>query len=393
MSNEIKVSVIIPSYNSEQYIDECVRSVMNQSLKDIEIITIDAMSEDNTITILNELKDLDSRIQIIESDIRSYGHQMNIGFENATGKYLAIVESDDFIDEHMLEDLFNLAENNDADICKTTFYYYYDESKCVINNEKEDLKDVKSTFEVKEYPLFLKGHPSIWSAIYKNSFIKENNIKFVEAEGAGWVDNPFLHETGILAKKILYRHKPYYYYRQTNINSSSNNLRDITIPLKRIIESLEILDKYNYHDEEVLKAVYERVFVYMNGVFRRKEQFNENKEEALQYIQKMLLMLDENIVKKLSRDMQDNYYKYISPLPSFNLNDSDINLSNKDLKLLVKENDYLYDEIRTYKSNNSKLKKKNKKIQNEINLIKESKSYRLCNFLVSPIRKLKKIFK
>ena len=100
-----KVSVIMPSLNVVQYIQECMESVVRQTLSDIEIICVDAGSTDGTLEILQEFAKKDQRISIIVSDKKSYGYQMNLGLKAAKGEYIGIVETDDFIEPNMYEDL------------------------------------------------------------------------------------------------------------------------------------------------------------------------------------------------------------------------------------------------------------------------------------------------
>ena len=105
-SNKPKVSVIMPSFNVEPYIKQCIESVINQSLKEIEIICVDGGSTDGTIEILEEYSYIDSRIKLIRTDVGSYGYQMNLGINIANGEYIGIVETDDYIDEDMFESLY-----------------------------------------------------------------------------------------------------------------------------------------------------------------------------------------------------------------------------------------------------------------------------------------------
>ncbi|MCR2065245.1 glycosyltransferase family 2 protein, partial [Campylobacter helveticus] len=92
----VKVSVIIPSLNSINYYDECIKSVINQSLKEIEIICVDANSTDGTLELIKKYQAQDERIKLIISDKKSYGYQMNLGIAAASGEYVGIVESDDY---------------------------------------------------------------------------------------------------------------------------------------------------------------------------------------------------------------------------------------------------------------------------------------------------------
>ena len=117
-----KISVLIPSYNSADFIEECIKSVVNQSLENIEILCIDANSNDGTIKILQEYALKDKRIQIILSDRKSFGYQLNLGIQNAKGKYFTIVESDDYVDLTMCEKLWRLAEICDCDMIKADIF-------------------------------------------------------------------------------------------------------------------------------------------------------------------------------------------------------------------------------------------------------------------------------
>ncbi len=106
----VKVSVIMPSLNVASYIDECMQSVLSQTLGNIEVLCIDAGSTDGTIEKLQAYADSDSRVKLIHSTQRSYGYQVNLGISVATGEYIAIVETDDFIKANMYEALYFAAE-------------------------------------------------------------------------------------------------------------------------------------------------------------------------------------------------------------------------------------------------------------------------------------------
>ena len=110
-----KVSVIIPVYNVEPYLKQCMDSVVGQTLKDIEIICVDDGSTDGSLDILKEYATEDSRIQIIEQKNAGAGAARNNGMRHATGKYLSFLDSDDFFEPRMLEKAYDLAEKDQAD--------------------------------------------------------------------------------------------------------------------------------------------------------------------------------------------------------------------------------------------------------------------------------------
>ena len=138
--NNPKISVIMPSLNVVQYISQCLESVVNQTLADIEIICVDAGSDDGTLEILNDYSMNDSRIVLLNSDKKSYGYQVNLGLSKAKGEYVAIVETDDFIENNMFESLYDLSENGAVDIIKGSFFHFNDSDKSNIFSKKDDVK-------------------------------------------------------------------------------------------------------------------------------------------------------------------------------------------------------------------------------------------------------------
>lgn len=312
------ISVIIPVCNVEKYVKECVESVMNQTFKDLEIICVDDGSTDNSLKILKELEKKDTRIKVIAKNNTGYGNSVNVGLKNCNGKYISIIESDDFIDLHMYEDLIAVSNNENIDIIKGNFWDYYDlengEGRNVINNERKKVKHINVKFTLYEDPELLWGHPSIWSALYRREFLEKNSIKFMEEPGGGWVDNPFFFETLLLAESIIWIDKPYYHYRKTNMNSSSNKQTDLTLPLRRMIDNLNVLKKYNCNDKEILRVAYARAFMYLRGIFL-DNNYGTQLDKIRFYGYLLMNRLKESIILECF-NVQDRklYYEYVTPL-------------------------------------------------------------------------------
>lgn len=315
--NQPKISVIIPSLNVREYIKKCLNSVLDQTLNEIEILCVDAGSDDGTLEILKEYAEKDSRLKVYLSNKRSYGSQINQGLANAKGEYIAIVESDDFIKEEMLESLYNLTQHRFIDIVKGTFYHMDlsdNENRLKLDTAKRNLQKNKA-FKVENQPLFLEGHPSIWAAIYKRSFLINNNIKFIEEDGAGWVDNPFFYETALKAETIVYTDIPYYYYRESNENSSSNNLKDLSIPVRRINEMFDILDDLCCDNEEIRTLLYKRLWRYIEIILEKNNHSSDNLDyNTTMMLNKVLQRVDKSYVQNLSNKEKRFYYKFASPL-------------------------------------------------------------------------------
>jgi len=353
MSLKPKVSIIMPSLDVGEYIRQCIESVVNQTLEDIEIICIDAGSTDGTLEILKEYSDKDSRIKLLTSDRKSYGYQMNTALSNAHGEYIGIVETDDYISKDMFEKLYALS-NGKIDVVKGNFYHVEESGEIRKDTGKKDFVAENETFTIEDYPAIIKAHPSIWAGIYRRDFIKDNDITFIEEAGGGWVDNPFFFETAFAAESIIYTDEAYYYYREFNPTSSSNNLGDYTIPIKRMLDNLDVVDRYNKKTDGILKMVYMRAFAYLRNI-QRREYFTENLDEVRPLLHEMMLRMDENYINAHSSTANRmEYYRYLSPLRIAN------EFSDSEYENLIKENDFLYERI-------AKLEKANKKLKDNSN--------------------------
>ena len=313
-----KISVIMPSLNVGDYMEQCLSSVLNQSLKEIEVICVDAGSTDQTLDIIKKFQKNDKRIKILNSDKKSYGHQVNMGLKEARGIYISIVETDDYIDEDMLKDLYGSSQDNTVDIIKGNFYHLndYDDKIDLVPDKSKSNLTPNVIFTLKEKPLFIEGHPSIWAGIYLKEFLDKNNITFLEVPKGGWVDNPFFYETALKAKKIIYLDKPVYSYRETNPNSSTNNFNDDTLPMKRILDIYDILEENKVQDENIIFFFYKRLFIYIEIILENNDNdFDSLDYETCFYIQKVLKKVDYNFVRsELISNFKVLYYKFMSPL-------------------------------------------------------------------------------
>lgn len=266
-----KISVIVPIYGVEKYLKEAVDSILNQTLTDIEILLIDDGGKDACPKMIDEYAKKDNRIVAIHKANGGYGQTMNVGLKKATGEYIAILEPDDYIDSRMYEDLYNIAVKFDSDIVKSGFYdnLQVKGKSSITKVVWNDYIPEDKSFKIKEYPYFLYYHPSVWTCIYKRSFLLDNGIKFIEAPGAGWTDNPFQVQTMCLANKINYTSKAYYYWRRLNYYAS-DDLKDYRIPFLRTDEIHRWLQDVNINDENILLNLFRREIGYAGIVLGMK---------------------------------------------------------------------------------------------------------------------------
>ncbi len=223
-----KVSVVIPVCNAQKYLAECLDSILNQTLTDIELICVDDGSKDESGAMLDEYARKDSRVSVIHKVNTGYGHSMNQGFDAAKGEYVGIVESDDWIEPDMFEKLYTAAHETQADVVKSNFFLYYGEperrdeffgvippglcGKVFRPLDELDMERIE----------FWNGKPSIWSAIYRREFIRENNIRFHETPGASYQDASFNFKVWTCAQRVFCLDRALLHYRQDNASSSVN---------------------------------------------------------------------------------------------------------------------------------------------------------------------------
>lgn len=222
LNDNPQVSILMPSLNVAAYIRQCLESVISQTLSEIEIICIDAGSTDGTQEILREFAERDPRIQVIHSDKKSYGRQMNLGLDAARGEYIGILETDDWIEVKMFETLYRAASEHNAEIVKSNYWLYKTEdgsenrmeenlSACVYGN----LTDAYAN----RFALF-RSAPAIWSGIYRRKMLTEKHIRFNETPGASYQDASFHFLTCATAERVWLLPEAYLHYRQNNDQSS-----------------------------------------------------------------------------------------------------------------------------------------------------------------------------
>ena len=245
-----KVSILVPVYNVEKYLRQCLDSVINQTLREIEIICINDGSTDSSYDILKEYADMDSRIKIIAKENTGYGNSMNVGLDAATGDYIGIVESDDFIEKNMFESLYNLAEKDNLDVARSEFFFY----------EHSTGVDTKSDFGYVPHNVVIEPsnessvfyqQPSIWANIYNFDFLKRNAIRFLETPGASYQDTSFSFKVYLRAKRFEMIDEPFYHYR---INAGSSSFQSTTKvfcvvdeydEIKRYLKENDLYNKYS----------------------------------------------------------------------------------------------------------------------------------------------------
>ncbi|HIU73272.1 MAG TPA: glycosyltransferase family 2 protein [Candidatus Aphodousia faecipullorum] len=220
MQQHPKISILIPCCNVEQYVGQCVESVLRQTLSDIEVICINDGSKDNTLSILYDFEKKDHRIRIINKSNSGYGDSMNRALALAKGEYVGIVESDDFVDEGMFQALYEVANREDAEIVRSCYFEYKGGVDTYVGNDWVP-KNRTHNPNV-ETAAFLQA-PAIWSAIYRRSWLEKEDIRFLPTPGASYQDTSFAFKCYACCERFHMLDRAFLHYRLDNQSSSVNN--------------------------------------------------------------------------------------------------------------------------------------------------------------------------
>ena len=235
------VSIIVPVYNVEPYLERCIQSLLNQSLKDIEIILVDDESPDNCPMMCDQYALMDSRVKVIHKKNGGLGFARNSGLEIATGEFVAFVDSDDYVEKIMYEKLYQEARNSNADAVYSNFYV--EQSTGVwIKSEEVNQKRLWVGDDVISFMLDMissapyvrqerKYQMSVWHSIYRSSIIKKFAIRFLSERQVGSEDIPFQVDFLLKSKKVVYMPEMFYHY--------CNNAKSLTAKYK-----LNMFDMY-----------------------------------------------------------------------------------------------------------------------------------------------------
>ena len=205
------ISVVVPIYNVEKYLTKCIDSIINQTYKNLEIILVDDGSPDNCGKICDEYKKKDNRIKVIHKKNGGLSDARNEGIKIATGKYIGFIDSDDFVNLKMIEILYDLLKNNNADISVVSYKYYFGEEEN--NNESVEIKSPKILSNIDAITYLFDNNKLgnyAWNKLYKLSLF--DDVKY--PVGKKMEDLGTTYKLFSKSNKIVYSDTELYYYLQ-----------------------------------------------------------------------------------------------------------------------------------------------------------------------------------
>lgn len=328
-----KVSVIIPVHNSEQYLEECLDSVIKQSLKDIEIVCVNDGSTDNSLKILNKYAKNDNRFIILDETNQGAGISRKKGLYISNGEYVAFVDADDILNTKYFELAYKNGKKNNSEIVLFKAKYFDTSKKKEFLPDKYDLskffpKDTnfdKFTFNWKDVkPLVFNTFSNIWACLFESNFLKSNDFYFPKK--LSFNDVPIHVQSVLTANRLSFVPEPLYYYRLfnegsiTNVSHSNKKVFDF-FEINHFIEdyliSKDLLDEFRqeliqfrlehftYHLNKIdksEKAIIEKFFKLVKKEFL-KFKLNENEFELLSDFYK---------IRFLSKIDSSSYSEYLT---------------------------------------------------------------------------------
>lgn len=283
----IAVSLIIPIYNTEQFIERCLRSVFEQTFENVEYILINDCTPDKSIEVAERVikQYPDRKVSIVnnQKNIGSAGVR-NIGIKMAKGEYIIFIDSDDYVEPAMLEEMYHNAKVNNADIVIADYYVNYPQKQIY---KKQIAPD--TGVECAKWILSGLLHSSNCNKLIKMELYLNNNISFIEGIDM-WEDMSTIPRICYLAKKVVYLPKAYLHYVQYNENSYTTNLTEKSLrDIKTVASVLQIF--FNDNDEfnkvvSFLRLQIKTIFlIHSKGNLRRKacQLYNEPWEIILEH--------------------------------------------------------------------------------------------------------------
>jgi glycosyltransferase involved in cell wall biosynthesis len=235
-----RISIIVPIYNMENYLQRCLDSLLSQTIKDLEILTVNDGSTDKSLEILQLYKAKDKRIKIINQSNAGVSAARNQGIQNAIGEYIGFVDPDDWVDQNMYEDLISLANENKADVVMCSYVREFGtHSKAKDFNVPERI--IYKNDEVKEKvlrrlvgplneevrnPELLDAWGTVWNKLYRADLLKTNGVLFTDLNVIGTNEDSLFNIHALYhAKTFVFLNKPYYHYWRLNTASVTSGYK------------------------------------------------------------------------------------------------------------------------------------------------------------------------
>ena len=363
----VKISVIIPAYNVEEYIKESLGCILNQTYKDIEIICIDDGSQDKTLKILKEHETQDSRIKIITQKNKGVSSARNKGLDVAKGEYILFLDSDDFIDPNALTELYSIAKEKNTDLIIFKSKNFINDSNESFEEQYNKMEQLPSRFKNKLFSFedllddFSRIDVTVWTKFFKHDLIAD--VRF--DEDVIFEDNLFTMEYIFRANRIYFYDKQLHHrrLRPNSIITNKNNrkhVNGITIN-NRMIEKIKQVGYYDYVKEQLFVKNFTKIsYRFIDIADEHKEYFYDClKEDLDKHAEQIKNTLDFSLIDERTT------FIFESILKSTHYWELELRIRCYDYEFKINELENINKKIL---EENKKLKKDLKNVQNKMKL-------------------------
>jgi len=299
----VKISVVIPVYNVEKYLRQCLDSVISQTFTDFECICVNDGSTDNSLSILQEYANKDKRFKVFSKENKGISDTRNAGIRLSVGEYITFIDSDDWVENNFLERLYSVAVAEKADIvsCNWKFYFNNESKFETARVRRLDIINDKDDNAKKLY----KGYHGayVWRKLYKTNIIKDNNICFYE--GRISEDGPFSGLVCLYINKFVFIYDELYLHRTQIISLTSNSQKSYIDAFENCITLTKELDNRKINGKNIKKFLID-TFIYKIGKLAKGVPDNEQQKlmplvlDHMQYLKEVAKNI--NIFYKLKAE-------------------------------------------------------------------------------------------
>lgn len=367
--HNIKVSVIVPAYNTGKYLPKCLDSIINQTLKEIEIICINDGSRDDSLEIFNEYAGRDRRIKVFSHENKGLGASRNVGMNLAKGEYLYFIDSDDFIDLNALEETYYLAKENDLDLVCFQGMNYDDEKETFYEDGYLGMNQLADgiVFNYKDIQdIMFDLSVNVGNKLFKREFLEDIDARF--SENLIFEDTPLYYKVMLSAKKIFFVKKPYYKRRRRadSITMSNDEKFFDMIPITdEVFSVFKNRDLFESFEKELYDYKIKNIFIWFDRIDSEyKNEFYNKIKEHFESIEDDDYLSFRNKTRFRNIKNSNTLEEFYLLMEIAKLKEE---LKNKDL------------EIGKYKKKNKKLKNEVKKLRKLNNSILNSNSWKLTS--------------
>lgn len=286
---ENKISVIVPVYNTENYLEKCIRSIMNQTYKNLEIITINDGSTDNSLSILENLKKEDDRIIIINQENMGVSKARNKGLDYVTGEFIGFVDSDDFLEEDMYEIMIKHLIEENADLCRIKAFIYNREGGIEEISNDRKIYTYNNELEIMNVYLQNELKIAVWDKLFRKSAVE--NIRFDSSLFNE--DAVYVWEACLNSRKVVMDTKQLYHHiKRPNNSLTSAPFSESNLTLYHYCkENFEkLMDEYENREQQAYLFYFNGLF-HLLKVYKRdwdsNNLLNLYKEEIIEIINEL----------------------------------------------------------------------------------------------------------